>query len=82
MTDLTQQQVENFILLAGQSGERWFKLSFIDDGMNSDPTANALMDVLSDAIHDGIMSMDFTERYEQAAEDTKSIIGAHKNDAN
>lgn len=75
MNSLTQKQVENFILLAGQTGERWFKLSFIDEGMNNDPTATALMDALADAIHSGMMSADFIEGYEQAT-DVK-IVGIH-----
>ena len=52
-----------------------FKLSFIDEGMNNDPTATALMDALADAIHNGMMSADFIEGYEQAT-DVK-IAGIH-----
>jgi len=52
---MTQKQVEDFILLSGQSGKRWFKLSFIDEDMNNDPTACALMDVIADAVHAGMM---------------------------
>lgn len=74
MTDLTQQQVENFILLAGQTGERWFKLSFIDEGMNNDPTAKALMESIGDVIHEGMMNMEFDERSEQAIESAKGTI--------
>lgn len=81
MANLTQEDVENFILLAGQTGERWFKLSFVDEGMNSEPTAVALMESIADVIHDGITSMAFAERQDQAIEDTKIFTG-YDNESN
>jgi len=75
MANLTQQEVENFILLAGQAGDRWFKLSFVDEDMNAEPVAVALMESIADAIHDGITSMAFAERQEQAVEESKIITG-------
>jgi len=57
----TQQQVEDFILLAGQSKKRWFELRFLDEDMNNDPTAKALMEAIADSIHDGLMSLQFLD---------------------
>ncbi len=58
---MTQQDVENYILLKGQSGERWFKLMFVDEEMNHDPTAIALMDSIGNIIQAGIVTMALEE---------------------
>lgn len=70
---LTQQQVEDFIMLAGQREERWFKICFIDEKMNEDSTALALMESLGDVIHAGIISLALEERMTQAKEDCKGV---------
>ena len=67
----TQAEVENYIQVAGQSGVRWFKISFLDEDMNNDPVAQALMVSISDVIHDSMMSTIFTERQAQAKDQFK-----------
>jgi len=76
---MTQKQVEDFILLASQNGERWFQMSFVDEDMNKDPTAMALMDALSDMINQGVNTVGFEERMSQANEDCKgvNVNGSH-----
>lgn len=75
---LTQSEVEAFIMLAGQRKERWFKLVFIDEDMNKDPTATALMTSIADVIHNGIIEAAFIEQMEQAEEDAKGVSrGTH-----
>ncbi len=63
---LTQKQVENFIQLKEQSGERWFEMRFIDEEMNNDPTAQALMISISDVIFAGMSSLSLEERMADA----------------
>ncbi len=58
---MTQQDVENYILLKGQSGERWFKLMFVEEEMNHDPTAMALMESIGNIISAGIATMALEE---------------------
>lgn len=58
---MTQQDVENYILLKGQSNERWFKLTFVDEEMNHDPTATALMESIGNVIQAGIVTMALEE---------------------
>jgi len=70
---LTKKQVEDYILLKGQDSERWFKLVFIDDEMNDDPVASALMDSIADIVHAGIVSLSLEERMEQAQKDCEGI---------
>ena len=60
-TPMTQQEVENWILLKGQSGERWFEFGFIDEDMNKDPTAAALMKSIADVIQGGLVAMALEE---------------------
>ncbi len=60
-TPMTQQEVENWILLKGQSGERWFEFRFIDEEMNKDPTAAALMKSIADVIQGGLVAMALEE---------------------
>ena len=39
---MTQEQVEAWIMLKGQSGERWFKIEILDKQVGQDPTMIAL----------------------------------------
>ena len=34
-TPMTKEEVENYILLKGQNGERWFTLRFVDEEMKA-----------------------------------------------
>ncbi len=72
-TPITRQQVEDFIVLVSQGEKRWFNLSFIDEDMNAAPAANALMELVADAIHEGMKSMAIQERMAQAKEDSKGV---------
>lgn len=74
-TPMTQEEVENYILLAGQRQERWFTLRFTEESMNDDPTALALMESIADIIQGGIASMAMEERMAQA----KADVGDHLN---
>lgn len=58
---MTQQEVENWIMLKGQSEERWFKLVITDDEIGQDPTMIALMETVSDMIFLGIQDLPFQE---------------------
>ncbi len=66
---LTQEEVENWIMLKTQADERWFEMRFIDEDMNNDPTALALMKSISDVIYAGTVSMVLEERMAQAEAD-------------
>ncbi len=69
----TQKQVEDFIMLCGQSNKPWFKLVMLDEEMAADPTAMKLMESITDVIHAGIYSMGFEDRMTQAKEDLKGV---------
>lgn len=58
---MTQEQCENWIMLKGQTGKRWFKLVILDEEIGQDPTIIALMETVSDCIFAGIQGMPFTE---------------------
>lgn len=58
---MTQEQCENWIMLKGQTGERWFKLVILDPEVAEDPTIIALMETVSEMIFAGIQGMPFTE---------------------
>ena len=70
---LTQKQVEDYIVLKGQSGDRWFRLVFVDADMNDDPVAIALMDSIADIVHAGIISLSLEERMDQAKKDCEGV---------
>ncbi len=72
-TPMTQQEVENWIMLKTQNDERWFEMRFVDDDMNDDPTAAALMQSISDVIYAGTVTMVLEERTAQAKEDVKGV---------
>jgi len=70
---MTQQEVENWIMLQTQNDVRWFEMRFVDEAMNNDPTASALMQSISDVIYAGTVSIVMEERMEQASEDVKGV---------
>ncbi len=72
-TPMTQQEVENWIMLQTQNDVRWFEMRFVDEAMNNDPTAATLMQSISDVIYAGTVSMVLEERMEQASEDAKGV---------
>ncbi len=71
---LTQEEVENWIMLQTQNDVRWFEMRFVDEDMNEDPTAKALMQSISDVIYAGTVSMVIGERIAQAKEDVKGVV--------
>ena len=62
---MTQEEVENWIMLKGQSDERWFEIRVLDEKVNEDPVMRALLEALSDMIHKGVMGMPFMESQNQ-----------------
>jgi len=72
---LTQKQVEDFIMLKAQSNERWFEVRFLDEDMNNDPTAAALMTSISDVIFAGMASLGLEERMADAEKSKKHLRG-------
>ena len=58
---MTQEQVENWIMLKGQTTERWFEIRILDEEVGQDPTMKALMDTVADMIFRGIQGMPFEE---------------------
>ncbi len=50
---MTKEQVESWIMLKAQTGERWFKVVVLDDEVGQDPTMLALMEIVSDMIFKG-----------------------------
>lgn len=59
---MSQEEVENWILLKGQNpDERWFEIRILDDKVGQDPTAKRLMAIVSDMIFKGIHDMPFIE---------------------
>ncbi len=72
---LTQKQVEDYIQLKSQSGDRWFEMRFIDEDMNVDPTAKALMASISDSIFAGMTSLALEERMADAEKGKKHLRG-------
>ena len=58
---MTQEAVENWIMLKGQSGDRWFEIRILDEEVGQDPTMIALMESVSEMIFRGIQGMPFTE---------------------
>jgi len=74
----TQKQVEDFIVLCNQNNKPWFTLVMLDAEMAADPTAQALMQSITDVIQASIITMAFEERMTQAAEDVQGVDhGAH-----
>ena len=58
---MTKAEVESWIMLKGQTDERWFKITILDDEVGQDPTMIALMETVSDMIFSGIKGMPFEE---------------------
>ena len=69
---MTQEQVENWIMLKGQTDERWFEIKILDEEVGQDPTMIALMEVVSDMIFKGIKGMPFTESEHQRAKEAEA----------
>ena len=59
---MTKAEVESWIMLKGQSGERWFEIRILDEEVGQDPNVIALMETVSDMIFAGIQDMPFQER--------------------
>ena len=72
-TPMTQQEVENWIMLKGQSDERWFKIVILDEEVGQDPTAIELMEIVSDMIFKGIKNMPFVEAQAAAEKEKPSL---------
>lgn len=68
---MTKEQCENWIMLKGQTDERWFKIVILDDEVGQDPTMIALMETVSDMIFRGIQGMPFTESQQAGKPDLK-----------
>ena len=68
---MTQEEVENWILVKGQRGERWFEIRVLDKEIDQDPTMRALMVALSDMIQKGVMNMPFIEAQHAAEKEGK-----------
>ena len=66
---MTQEQCENWILLKGQTGERWFEVRILDEEVGQDPTMISLMETVSDMIFSGIQGMPFMEAEHARAKD-------------
>jgi hypothetical protein len=58
---MTKEQVQNWIMLKGQTNERWFKIEILDEEVGQDPTVIALMETVSDMIFAGIQNIPFAE---------------------
>ena len=71
---MTKEQVENWIMLKGQTGERWFKIEILDDEVGQDKTMIALMETVSDMIFAGIQNIPFA----QAGNPDIHIVGSDK----
>lgn len=67
---MTQEACENWILLKGQTGERWFEVRILDPEVAEDPTMIALMTTVSEMIFAGIQGMPFTEAEAQRAKES------------
>lgn len=68
---MTQEECENWIMLKGQSGERWFEIRILDEEVGQDPNMIKLMEITSDMIFKGMMGMPFTESETQRAKESK-----------
>jgi hypothetical protein len=66
---MTQEEVENWIMLKGQTDERWFEIRILDEEVGQDPTMIALMETVSDMIFRGIKGMPFEESEMARAKD-------------
>ena len=56
---MSQEQVEQWVMLQGQKGVRWFSLQVLDPEMNRDPTCLALMNAIADTIFEGMTQQEF-----------------------
>jgi hypothetical protein len=61
LTPMTQKEVESWIMLKGQTGQRWFNVVIIDEEVGQDPTMIALMETVSEMIFAGIQNIPFDE---------------------
>ena len=77
---MTQEECENYIVLKGQTGVRWFEVRILDPDIQDDPTMAALMESVSDMIFKGIQGMGFTEAETaraKGADNPMKIVGAN-----
>ncbi len=58
---MTQEEVENWIMLKGQGKDRWFEIHVLDEEVDKEPAMRALMEALSDMMQQGILGMPFLE---------------------
>ena len=58
---MTQEEIENWILLKGQSGERWFEIRIVDPEVQEQELARTLMETLSDFVHQGVQGLAIEE---------------------
>ena len=61
LTPMTKEQVESWVQLKAQTGERWFKVVVLDEEVGQDPTVIALMETVSEMIFAGIQNIPFAE---------------------
>ena len=60
-TPMTTEQIEQWIMLKGQSGKRWFKIEILDEEVAQEPNMIILMDTLSDFIFNGMKEVGIAE---------------------
>ena len=71
---MTQEAVESWILLKGQDPKaQWFEIVITDPEVGDDPTAKALMKVVSDMILKGIHDMPFIEAQQKDRKDKPDL---------
>ena len=73
---MTKEQVENWIMLKGQTDERWFEIRILDEEVGQDPTMIALMETVSEMIFVGIKGLPFIEQ--QSVKDKEAIAQLKK----
>jgi hypothetical protein len=71
---MTPEEVEAWVMLKGQSDERWFEIRVLDPDMQDEPNLMSLMQVVSDMIFRGIKEMPFIEANSGLADETKPNI--------
>lgn len=70
---MTQEECENWILLKSQTGDAVFEIHLVDKEVDQDPTMRALMETITDMIHQGIMGMPFEESQQAGKPDLEVV---------
>ena len=58
---MTKEEVEAWVMLKGQSNERWFEIKILDEEVGQQPNMIALMETVSNMIFAGMQGMPFQE---------------------